>query len=201
MVLRCSLLALILVLPSHASAQSDPSPSLFTYGARGGVLLTSWDYTEGDEFFDRGTDFAVGGFFGIGGRGTRPLSLGAVVDVLYARQRVADSIIGQDIVRDLVHIPILLKVQAVSLPGQTRLYGLVGPAADIQVGATFGEEDVADLYEDTTFSVIAGGGVEIGRWSVEARYAWGLKSVVRDLLGPGEVRSNTIAILGGFRIR
>ena len=92
MVSRCSLLALILVLPSPASAQADPSPSLFTYGARGGVLLTSWDYTEGDEFFDRGTDFAVGGFFGLWGRGTRPLSLGAVVDVLYARQRVGDRI-------------------------------------------------------------------------------------------------------------
>jgi hypothetical protein len=78
---------------------------------------------------------------------------------------------------------------------------VVGPAIDIQIGATFGDEDVADLYEDTTYSVAAGGGVEFGRWSVETRYAWGLKNIVRDLLGPGEIRSNTITILGGFRLR
>jgi hypothetical protein len=191
--------ACLLAAPALAHAQGEPS--LFTFGARGGVLFTSWDYTEGDEFFDRGTDYAVGGFVGIGGRGARPLSLGVVVDVLYARQRVADAIIGEDIVRQLVHIPILLKVQAVSLPGDTRLYGLAGPAFDIQTGATFGEEDVADIYEGTVYSFVAGGGVEFGRWSVETRYAWGLKSVVRDLLGPGEIRSNSIAILGGFRLR
>jgi hypothetical protein len=193
------LLACLLAAPAIAHAQGEPS--LFTYGARGGVLFTSWDYTEGDEFFERGTEFAVGGFLGIGGRSAKPLSLGVVADVLYARQRVGDAIIGQDIVRQLIHVPILLKVQAMSFAGNTRLYGVAGPAIDIQTGATFGEEDVADLYENTTYAVIAGGGVEFGRWSVEARYAWGLNSVVRDLLGPGEIKANCIAILGGFRLR
>jgi len=195
------LLGWLVVTPAVAHAQGD-SPRLFSIGARGGFLSTSWDYTESDEFFERGTDVAAGGFVGIGGQGEGRLALGVLVDVLYARQRIGDAIIGQDVVREVVHVPILLKVRARRLSaGGARVYGLVGPAIDVQTRATFGEEDVTDLYEDSLLSIVAGGGVEWGRWSIDARAAWGTSSVPKDLSGPGEIRANTFAILGGFRVR
>ena len=200
--MRVAIALTILFVPTLASAQSDPAPRLFSIGARGGFLSTSWDYTESDEFFERGTDVATGGFVGIGGQGEGRLALGVLVDVLYARQRIGDAIIGQDVVREVVHVPILLKVRARRLSaGGARVYGLVGPAIDVQTRATFGEEDVTDLYEDSLLSIVAGGGVEWGRWSIDARAAWGTSSVPKDLSGPGEIRANTFAILGGFRVR
>jgi hypothetical protein len=199
---RVAIALTILFVPTLASAQSDPAPRLASFGARGGFLSTSWDYTESDELFERGTDVAVGGFVGIGGQGEGRLSLGVLVDVLYARQRIGDAIIGQDVVREVVHVPILLKVRARRLSaGGARVYGLVGPAIDVQTRAMFGEEDVTDLYEDSLLSIVAGGGVEWGRWSIDARAAWGTSSVPKDLSGPGEIRANTFAILGGFRVR
>lgn len=200
--MRVAIALTILFVPTLASAQSDPAPRLVSIGARGGFLSTSWDYTESDEFFERGTDVAAGGFVGIGGQGEGRLSLGVLVDVLYARQRIGDAIIGQDVVREVVHVPILLKVRARRLSaGGARVYGLVGPAIDVQTRAMFGEEDVTDLYEDSLLSIVAGGGVEWGRWSIDARAAWGTSSVPKDLSGPGEIRANTFAILGGFRVR
>jgi hypothetical protein len=199
---RVAIALTILFVPTLASAQSDPAPRLVSIGARGGFLSTSWDYTESDELFERGTDVAAGGFVGIGGQGEGGLSLGVLVDVLYARQRIGDAIIGQDVVREVVHVPILLKVRARRLSaGGARVYGLVGPAIDVQTRAMFGEEDVTDLYEDSLLSIVAGGGVEWGRWSIDARAAWGTSSVPKDLSGPGEIRANTFAILGGFRVR
>ena len=193
------LLACVLAAPALAHAQGDSA--LVSVGARGGLLLTTWNYTEGDEFFKRGTDFAVGGFIAVGGRSERSWSLGVIADVLYARQRVGDVFIGQDVIRNVIHIPVLLKVNAMRLPANLRLYGVAGPAIDVQTSATFGEEDVTDLYEDSLLSLVAGGGVERGRWSAEVRLGWGTKNVVKDLLGPGDLRANTIAILGGYRIR
>jgi hypothetical protein len=192
---------LCVLLPSAASAQTDPSPFV-SFGARGGLLWTSWDYSEGEEFFERGRDFMAGGFVAIGGRSDRPFALGVVADVLFARQRVGDVFIGEDVVRTVVQVPILLKVNAIGLPfANSRLYGVAGPAVDVQTKAEFGEEDVTDLYEDALLSIIAGAGVEAGKWSVEVRAAWGTSSVVRDLLGPGEIKPVSIAVLGGFRIR
>lgn len=197
---RVAIALTILFVPALASAQSDPAPRLVSFGARGGLLSTSWDYTESDEFFERGTDFAAGGFVGIGGQAGRRLSLGVVVDVLFARQRISDAFIGQDVVREVVHVPVLLKVHAARFGG-VRVSGLVGPAIDVQTRASFGEEDVTDLYEDLLLSVVAGGGVEWRRWSIDARYTWGTSSVLKDLLGPGDIRANTFAVLAGFRVR
>ena len=58
--------------------------------------------------------------------------------------------------------------------------------------------DIKNQYTDIDWNVIGGGGIEISRLIVEARFNWGLSNVLQ---GPGNaLKTRSFAVLGGLRL-
>jgi len=103
-----------------------------------------------------------------------------------------------------VELPVLLRVNTGSLQREKpSLYFLGGPVFDIQVSAKEDGEDVKDIYEGLDIGMLAGVGFEVARIGIEARYTWGLKSVLATdsalAAGFGDTKLNTLQIVGKIR--
>jgi hypothetical protein len=165
-------------------------------GIKGGYLYSSLSFDGGDDVFDARNGWMAGLFLG----GNRPGAVGAMVEFNYLAKGATTNL-DEDVKLYYFQIPVLLRVNAgsSSLSGVSA-YGIVGPAVDLKVGDNAGDFDIVGEYEGFDASLVAGAGVEITRFIIEARGTWGLRNIAKDLTGAQEIKTRTFAIQVGFRI-
>jgi hypothetical protein len=141
------------------------------FGIKGGFLFSSFDAANQD--FKNHYGWLAGIFFG----GNRPGVLGVQGEIQYAKKGAEIS--STKIDQYFLEIPILLRLNAGtnSLNG-VNVYGLVGPVFDINLKTEQNDIDVKDNYESLDLGILFGGGIEITRFLVEARYNKGLRNVL-----------------------
>jgi Outer membrane protein beta-barrel domain len=103
-------------------------------------------------------------------------------------------------------VPVLVKY-AVTHGGSRSFFVFGGPSAAFKVRsratATFGDTtidlDADEDIESFEFGVVAGGGVDFGKWSIDGRYSWGLSNLNKDDEDDVKLRSRAFSVLAGIR--
>jgi hypothetical protein len=182
---------------------SDERQTGIGVGVKGGFLFSNLT-AEGDEdVFEQRMGHQVGVFFG-GNRGGR---VGVMAEVNYGKKTAGDPE-NDDNHYDInfVSVPVVVRVNggSRSLNG-IHAYGIVGPQLDWLISQKIfagGDEfDVSDDTEGFEVSLVAGAGIEITRFIVEARYIHGLKALAKDFdfADAQDLKSRAFAILFGIR--
>jgi outer membrane protein with beta-barrel domain len=149
--------------------------------------------------FDGGTGIVGGVFAGRGWPGL--LSIGG--EALYAKKKVG-TLDGQ-YTFDYLELPILVRfaVGLNNLYGAT-VYGLGGTSFDINLKSAL---DTGESFTDRTrrldVGLMIGGGVELTRFLIEARYTHGLRSIVNpeDASLPGQqVKLHSFGVTFGVKL-
>jgi hypothetical protein len=180
-------------------AQDNASSGGHGFGVQvlGGPLFSNYEDVTGLDF-ERRTGYLVGIAFGGNRRGV----VGVQADVLYGSKPV--EIVGRGTLKQsVVHVPVMLKVNL----GQEsangfRAFLLGGGYIEWQFN---GKLLNVDLSEDTSgfeagFTV--GGGFEVLRLGVQARYVRGVRGIDKtfDLTQTTETKSNCFLLLFAFRL-
>ena len=96
-------------------------------------------------------------------------------------------------------VPVLLRINGGSRSTSgLSVYGIVGPAIDLKIGEDLSNFRDIDDIESVDVSLVAGAGVEIAQFIIEARGTWGLRNIVEGAEGV-DVETRTLAILFGLR--
>ena len=162
-------------------------------GVKGGYLYSSFDFENVSDVVDGSNGWMAGLFFG----GNRP-GRGGVMGELNVQAKRAE-VAGESATIYYAQVPLLLRINGGSRSRSgVSGYGIVGPALDLKVGDDLGNlADIAGI-ESVDLSLVAGAGVEITRFIIEARGTWGFRNIITDGAG-GEVKTKTFAILLGLR--
>jgi hypothetical protein len=194
----CTLvLAALVAAPAAAHAQG------MQLGAKAGLSVATQETSgpDGGDSLDPRYGVVAGAFW------TLPLGswLDLQVEGLYVNKGARVTLFGvkSTAVIDYVEMPVLARVRFGS--GHVRYYGAGGPSTAFRIKAktraTFGdateELDISDDVEAIDFGVAAGGGVEIGRLVIDARYTYGFTDIDKD--AKSETRNRAIAVTAGFR--
>ena len=180
-----------LLVASPAQAQQGSGVG---FGVKGGWLYSS--FSEANDDFDNNAGWTAGVFFG----GNRDGVLGLQGEVLYAKKGAKEGDSAVDL--HYLEIPILARLNLGSSNRNTGalLYAIGGPVLDVRLKAEQDSFNVKDNYESTDVGVIAGAGVEISRFLLEARYNWGLRNILKSGGGPTtELKNRSFAVLAGLR--
>jgi Outer membrane protein beta-barrel domain len=192
-------LAALLAAPAASFAQGRG----MGMGVKGGINFSTQETTgpAGGETLDYRIGPVAGAFWAI--RLASWLELQS--ELLYSEKGARLTLLGtkSTAVVDYLEIPFLARVPFGS--GHRRYYAAVGPSLGILLRAktrtTFGEVteelDVKDQVESMDYGVAAGGGVEIGKLVIDARYTYGFRDIDKD--ATSETRNRAIALTAGFR--
>jgi len=220
-VLAVAAAAVLLVCPAPALAQSltiPDSPSFLVsgmvsqqpaapppaqsstgglgFGIKGGWIYSS--FSQAGESLDSRGGWEAGIFFG----GNRGGVVGLMGELLYARKSFEEGVVLKTTNLDYFEIPVLLRLNIGSSNKNKGVifYGLAGPVFDINLKAEQDGVDVSDDYEKFDIGVLLGGGLEISRIILEARYNWGLKNLLKNSGAlSGDLKNQTFALIGGIR--
>jgi hypothetical protein len=192
------------VVPALAQEPATPAQDKDSSGGHGfgvqvlgGPLFANYEDVTGIDF-DRRTGYLIGMAFGGNRRGV----IGVQADVLYGSKPV--EIVGKGTFeQSVVHVPVMLKVNLGQASANGfRAFLLGGGYIEWQFN---GKLQNVDLSEDTSgfeagFTV--GGGFEVVRLSVQARYVRGLRGIDKtfNLSQTTETKSNCFLLLFGFRL-
>lgn len=170
------------------------------FGVEGGVNIAT-QQSDGPSLDSR-TGLVAGAFYEL------PLAAGPLrvqVEALYAQRGARLTVRGIEstLALDYIDVPVLARIRFGS--GHTRYFAAGGPSTAFRVRAkartsfssSVEEIDMADEVEAIDLGIAAGGGVEIGRLVVEARYTFGLTDVDKDPASRSKNRG--IAATAGFR--
>ena len=135
----------------------------------------------------------------------RPSNRGGIqIDALIRQGGVRNLLRVDDAIRlTYLDIPVLLHVDAIRRPN-LNLFVVAGPALAVNLQASYEDdgvtENVKDDIEPIDVAFVAGGGVEAGRMTFEARYTWGFLTAFHDGELEGAFRNRSFALLAGVRI-
>ncbi len=182
------------------TAQNQPNTGL-GIGALGGLTFTTLR-TETNQF-NIDTSGGSGYMFGIWFGGNRDGRTGLMGEISYVVKKIKAVEDGEEFTQELTYIelPILFRVNAGSQQrDKPSAYFLVGPVFDIQIKSEVdGGDTPDDFYEGLDIGLMGGVGFEVVRIGVEARYSWGLRSVLgTDAAvdsGFGSTKQNTLQVL------
>lgn len=188
------------VVPLPAAAQP------VTGGIKAGVVFASVPN------FESVTDLSTSVRTGVTGGGFVRFAIGKRFalqpEVLYTQKGVEGEESGAKITVELAYLEVPLLARYDFGAGTTRGYVFGGPSFALELDAvsksSFGgeshEEDIGDDVERFEFALVAGAGVEFGRFLVEGRYSEGLTDIPKGDTDLDEsLRSRTFAILAGIR--
>lgn len=184
----CAVFAILVSSPVEAQQGAG-------FGLKGGWLYSS--FSEANRDFDSNNGWAAGIFFG----GNRDGVLGVQAEVLYARKGASAGDTSVDL--HYLEIPLLARLNLGSSNRNTGalLYAIGGPVFDVRLRARQDDFDVRNNYESTDAGLIAGAGVEISRFLLEARYNWGLRNILKSGGGATtELNNRSFAVLAGLRL-
>jgi hypothetical protein len=179
--MRWNAIALALV-----GAASAASAQALEIGVKGGLSLA--EFSGGDNAFDEAEGsrkgLVAGAFLAFPLAG--PLSLQP--EALFAQKGSAYDFPDLDttVKLDYLEVPLLLKARFGVV---VRPYVFAGPYVGFRLEATadgdagedgVSETDLEDQTKGTDYGYVAGGGIEIGMFLVEARYARGLAGIADE---------------------
>jgi hypothetical protein len=180
--------------PAAPPAQS--SVGGIGFGIKGGWIYSS--FSQAGESLDSRGGWEAGIFFG----GNRSGVVGLMGELLYARKSFEEGVVAKTTKLDYFEIPVLIRLNIGSSNKNKGVifYGLAGPVFDFNLKAEQDGVDVSDDYEKFDIGVLAGGGMEISRIILEARYNWGLKNLLKNSgTFSGDLKNQTFALIGGIR--
>jgi hypothetical protein len=171
------------------------------FGIKGGVRYP--DFSTDDIDFDNRMGWQAGMFFG----GNRDGVFGVQAELNWLRNETDVPPIGQipsgRVTLDYVQVPVLLKLNAGTRSSYAfNLFGIVGPSFEVLVRdevSGFGGPTTSDFqFEDVNVGLMFGGGIELSRFILEARYTRGFRNINKDL-DISDVKLNSFAVLAGLR--
>jgi hypothetical protein len=171
------------------------------FGIKGGVTYP--DFSTDDLELDNRTGWQAGLFFG----GNRNGVVGLQGEVNWVRHETDVPSIGSlpaGAVRlDYIQVPVLLRLNAGTKSSYNfDLYGIVGPSFEVLVRdevSGFGGPTTSDYqFENVNVGLMFGGGIELSRFILEARYSKGLRTINKDL-DISDITVNSFAVLAGLR--
>jgi hypothetical protein len=192
------LAALILGCAPGAAAQE------VSFGAKGGVAFSTLSFDPDSELsYDLRAGIVAGGFvaFPIGSRLTiQPEGLfvqkGARIDYLGAAATIE---------LDYLEIPVLVKYRIAGGP-ERSFHALAGPSIAFKVAssasASFGgstiDRSTDEDVESLDYGVVAGAGIDAGRFTIDGRFTFGLANINKEDDEP-KTHTRSIAVLAGVR--
>lgn len=186
-------------------AGTDAAAQQLQAGARAGVNLAnvSVDGDDSSPSFDTRTGLVAGAFVT-----WQALSwLQVQPEVLYTAKGASleqDGIDAQ-LLLDYLEVPLLARVTR-RVSG-TPVYVVAGPALAWRLraksraafsGATE-EIDLADDVESFDLGIVAGGGVDVGRFVIDARYTFGVRDIDADRTDAVSMRNRVLSLTAGFK--
>lgn len=181
--------------PAHAQSGGKQDYGI-GFGVKGGLLFSSLDFGENDDFLKNKTGFTGGLFIG----GNRGGVLGVELDLLYAEKGAKTRSNDEDFEIKVLQVPILLRLNAgTHSRAGINVYGLVGPAIDFRLDTKFRGIDIVDSTEGYDVNLVFGGGIEITRFLAEVRYNHGLRNISKNVSGSDEIKTRSVAALIGVR--
>ena len=199
----CSMvLALLVVVAGTASAQEQSA----AVGVKAGINFANLNF-EGDGAtvnLDQRKG-VVGGLFVIWPADGR---LGLQTEVLYS-QKGAQMEEGGDSAKiklDYIDVPVLARFSSPVSTG-TSFHVFAGPSFGFRVSAkaesSFEDEDDSEDIEDDVerfdFGLVAGAGLEIGRFLVDGRYTWGLSNINKVESDDVKIKNRVFSVMAGIR--
>jgi len=195
---RSLLVLAILCIPTAAAAQE------VGYGVKGGLNLATLSFDP-----DPGADFGIRPGVVLGGFVSIPMGPRLTIqpEGLFSQKGANASEEGADawIRLDYLEVPVLVQY-AVTSSSTNTFNVFAGPSLAFKLkarsGAEFGEdsfeEDISEGTESFDFGVVFGAGVNVGRFSVDGRYTFGLSNINTDT-EEGKIKNRTLAFLAGYR--
>ncbi|MEX2571967.1 MAG: porin family protein [Gemmatimonadota bacterium] len=107
---------------------------------------------------------------------------------------------------DYLEVPVLLKLSPSARGDFVRPILFAGPSVGFLLGAKeVYDTDYAEHLKSMDFGVIIGGGMELGRLSVDARYNLGLAAIDKDYEASfghvaGDVKNRAFTVSAGLRL-
>jgi hypothetical protein len=145
--------------------------------------------------FDNRTGIHAGLFVG----GSRDKVVGIQTEFNWLRKNT-ETEAGQEIRIDYLQVPGLLRLNAGSSSANGfAAYGIVGPAIDLKIGDEIEGITLDDGFEGADVSLVFGGGIEVLRIIVEARYEKGLRRINNNFSDFTEIKKQAFTILFGLR--
>jgi outer membrane protein with beta-barrel domain len=188
----------VLLCGSPARAQG------ISWGVKGGVNLATLNADE-----EPAPDFGYRVGLVAGGFVTWRLSTRFDVqpEVLFSQQgaSIGDDIVDAAIEIDSLVVPILARYRLRPSGGGLVLFA--GPSlgfklrakAVAEVGGEKIKTDIGDDIEDFDYGVVFGAGWEVGPFSIDGRYTWGLSRIGVDEVTNQKTTHRVIAVLAGVR--
>lgn len=171
-----------------------------TWAAAQGIKFGPTFATFSSEALDFTTRAGLHGgiFFG----GNRDGTLGVQTEINWIRKSGETDPLNLGIRIDYLQVPVLLRLNAGSSSSSGfSAYGIVGPAVEVKLADEIEGLTLDDGFEGADISLVFGGGVEIARIIVEARYAKGLRRINKTFSSAAEIKSQAFTILFGLRFK
>ena len=147
--------------------------------------------------FDNRTGIHAGLFVG----GSRDRVVGLQTEFNWLRKNT-ETEAGQQIRIDYFQIPLLLRLNAGSSSANGfAVYGIVGPAVELKIADEIEGITLDDGFEGADVSLVFGGGIEVVRIIVEARYEKGLRRINNIFSDFTEIKKQAFTILFGLRFK
>jgi hypothetical protein len=209
-VMKTAAIAAASVLVVFAAAAAE-GQTVVTGGAKGGITFATLPSFAGEAEVDTGYRPGVlaGGFLAVEFAGAYAFQ----PEFLYAMKGVHIHPTGETVKGSVdlsyLEIPLLFRFSP-RTKGRVGFDLFAGPAVAFRLGAdaTVGDgedsetQSLKDEIKGTDVGLVVGGGVHIGKVSIEARWTEGLVNIVSDPLdGAQDMKNRTFSVLVGYKFR
>jgi hypothetical protein len=200
--LSSMVLALTVLTGGVASAQEQPA----AVGVKAGMNFSNLNF-DGDGAslnLDQRKGF-VGGLFVVWpATGRVALQTEALYSQKGAQMEEGDA--SGKIKLDYIDVPVLGRFSS-PVSGGTSFHVFAGPSFGFRVSAkaesSFGDEeeseDIDDDVERFDLGLVAGAGLEFGRFVIDGRYTWGLSNINKDEADDVKIKNRVFAVMAGIR--
>jgi hypothetical protein len=186
-IVRLAILAVLAIIASSSPAAAQGA------GIKFGPTFATFSSDALD--FDNRTGIHAGLFVG----GSRDNIVGLQTEFNWLRKNT-ETEAGQQIRIDYLQVPVLLRLNAGSRSASGfAVYGIVGPAIELKIADDIEGITIDDGFEGADVSLVFGGGIEIVRIILEARYEKGLRRINDNFSDFTEIKKQAFTILFGLR--
>jgi hypothetical protein len=186
-------IALMVIVPAAAKAQMSPVSA----GIKGGINSATLS-SDTDEDLDRLTG-GVGGVFI--GRDINK-NFGLQLEGLYSMRGAKADGGDAKIKLNYIDVPVLARFGATSASG-IKAFAFTGAQASFNIKAEvdfLGETaDIEDEIEKFDLGWVIGAGVDVNRFTVDARYTMGLMNIAKD--DTENTKNRTFSVMVGIRLK
>jgi outer membrane protein with beta-barrel domain len=202
--MRTHLMTVVVCLLAGSSmAAAQPSVQGGIFGGPGSTTLTATSDEPVPDFSAK-SGMAIGGYLVAPVAGVFAME----PEVLYSLRRasVAAGLSESTFKLTSLEFPVLVRLAPVA--SGAGVHFVAGPSFNIRLTATqtttgpggTRKEDAGDQARRGEFGFIVGGGVDVARLRLDARYAWGLSSLNTDTSENTHTKSRGFTFLAGLRL-